>query len=351
VITSGTLSLDRIPAHGKTHHVSPTLPDDDAHRTASPIDHPDGSVTRAKLEKPTSNVSLGYILNNFDTFTWFGGGGNYCAVCFPNTYGDEDIRILQFCENSGAAVRYQSKSNHYHLRIVTAKSTGDLEFCKWVNGTETDIAREAVDLGWGGHYIRMVASGTSFYAYREDMTTAKFSATDTSFASGYWGWECADYTYPHNSLIWCKLFDPSPQTVRKVLGYYELPVVGLGTPDDPYRAGLPEVLEVPSTNELDGYPTALKQAILGNREGKVNRIAVSWSALIPTDPVTGRPLHLTCLVRVFEQPDRQPHLWKVQEALDEIEQLPQVKKHDERSVRVRAKELDPKLKDKDLEGW
>jgi len=35
--------------HDKTYHTSPTLPDTDAHKTASPIDHPDGSVTNAKI--------------------------------------------------------------------------------------------------------------------------------------------------------------------------------------------------------------------------------------------------------------------------------------------------------------
>ena len=35
--------------HDKTYHTSPTLPDNDAHKTTSPIDHPDTSVTNAKI--------------------------------------------------------------------------------------------------------------------------------------------------------------------------------------------------------------------------------------------------------------------------------------------------------------
>jgi len=33
-----------------------------AHRTAVPIDHPDRSVTRVKLEYPTVDVNLGYLM-------------------------------------------------------------------------------------------------------------------------------------------------------------------------------------------------------------------------------------------------------------------------------------------------
>jgi hypothetical protein len=40
---------DATIAHDKSLHRSPTLPDDDVHRTSSPIDHPDGSITLAKL--------------------------------------------------------------------------------------------------------------------------------------------------------------------------------------------------------------------------------------------------------------------------------------------------------------
>lgn len=40
--------------HDKTYHTSPTLPDNDAHKTATPIDHPDASITPAKLEVTNS---------------------------------------------------------------------------------------------------------------------------------------------------------------------------------------------------------------------------------------------------------------------------------------------------------
>jgi len=38
-----------IGIHDKTAHRSPTLPDDDIHRTAIPLDHPDSSITPPKL--------------------------------------------------------------------------------------------------------------------------------------------------------------------------------------------------------------------------------------------------------------------------------------------------------------
>jgi len=42
--------LEALPlVHDKTCHKSPVLPDDDVHRTAVPLDHPNGSVTTEKI--------------------------------------------------------------------------------------------------------------------------------------------------------------------------------------------------------------------------------------------------------------------------------------------------------------
>jgi hypothetical protein len=138
---------------------------------------------------------------------------------------------------------------------------------------------------------------------------------------------------------------PSP----KALGYYEVPIVGQGTLDDPYRPALPEILETPT--EIDSYPEWLRNAIMANKDGKVNRIAVSWGALIPTDPLTGKPLNPTCIIRVFDQPDRQPHLWKISEALAKIETIPTIMKLDRSQAVKRALEMDKRLRDKDLMEW
>jgi len=65
-------------AHDKTYHLSPTLPDDDAHRVGDPIDHPNGSIPPVKL-KAINSPSGGQVpsyhatTGNFEWITPAGG--------------------------------------------------------------------------------------------------------------------------------------------------------------------------------------------------------------------------------------------------------------------------------------
>jgi hypothetical protein len=43
--------------HDRASHTSPVLPDDDLHRTANPIDHPNGSVTNEKIADGTIDLT------------------------------------------------------------------------------------------------------------------------------------------------------------------------------------------------------------------------------------------------------------------------------------------------------
>ena len=73
---------------------------------------------------------------------------------------------------------------------------------------------------------------------------------------------------------------------------------------------------------------------------------------IPIDhPDTGRPLHKTCVLRALEQPDRQPHLWRTEEALDALERRPEARKLDLGQAKRRALALDRRLRGEDLEEW
>jgi hypothetical protein len=250
--------------------------------------------------------------------------------------------------------RFSSVDNCYYGGVLTASTTADFRLEKVAAGTVTNLGYEGVDIGHNVYNIRFTASGSTLKGYRSDLTTAKISVTDTSFSTGKWGmWgdDCvvnhgAGEILPLEKLFWKLIAASSPSP--KCIGYYEVPVIGKGTIDDPYRAALPEIKEIPTTNELDGYDEALRNAIKSNKDEKVNRIAVSHSALIPTDPITGKPLHTTCIVRIFEQTSRQPHLWSITEAVSKIEKQATTKKYDRPDAITRAKQLDTKLMDSDL---
>jgi hypothetical protein len=274
-------------------------------------------------------------------------------VCHPTSYADKGIQAYGGQNNTGAYPivfgRATAYNNSYSLWFFPGVTTADFLIYKRIAGTTTALATEAVDLNVDyGRTVKLECVGTTLKGYRTDMTTPKISATDTAIASGYFGvgsGHGSPTVYEWARFVTAKIVTPASPS-PKVLGWYEVPVVGAGTNEDPYRADLPAILETASLEELEKYP-----AIKANRGGLVNRIAVSHASLIPTDPTSGKPLNPTCIVRIFEQPDRQPHLWKIAEAIDKIETIPAVKKLDATQAKLRAKELDKKLTDKDLEDW
>ena len=66
----------------------------------------------------------------------------------------------------------------------------------------------------------------------------------------------------------------------------------------------------------------------------------------------GRPSRaVTPVLRALEQPDRQPHLWRTEEALDALERRPEARKLDLGQAKRRALALDGRLRGEDLEEW
>jgi hypothetical protein len=323
---------------------------------------PNGEIAPAQLLVSEDNLMWemikGEALFIFNPASMDGG------ICFPTTYADKAVRgILRVIYSTGftdyrnylvARVGYSGEplADNYHVVLDASASASDNRLFKHDASvpSSTQIGSEAVDLTAGLFYdMRLSCSGSTIKVYRVDMTTPKISVTDTFRTDGKWGVMTNYGTV--SDLYWTVRLEAAASPQPKTIGIYEVPIIGSGEIDDPYRPQLPEHLEIPSANELDGYDKTLRKAIKHNRDGKVNRIAVSWGALIPTHPITGAPLNPTCIVRVFEQPDRQPHMWKISEALDEIEKAENVKKLDVQQAKKRALEMDKKLKEKDLDEW
>jgi hypothetical protein len=334
----------------------------DYHRKRVPIDHPDASITAPKLVVSEDNLIWEMIKG--EALFIFNPASNLGDICFPTTYADKAVRgILRVMYSTGYADYWnllaarvgdsgEPLADNYYVLLDASASAADTRLAKYDASvpSSTQIGSEAVDLVAGTfHDVRLSCSGTTIKVYRNDMTTPKISVTDTFRSSGKWG--VLTVYGAVSDLYWTVRLEVAASPPPKTIGIYEVPVIGSGEIDDPYRPQLPEYLEIPSANELDGYDKTLRKAIKHNRDGKVNRIAVSWGALIPTHPITGAPLHPTCIVRIFEQPDRQPHLWKINEVLDEIEKVETVRKLDVQQAKKRALEMDEKLKEENLEEW
>jgi len=111
-----TVRVAGMATHDRAYHVSPTLPTNDAHVTATPIDHPDGSVALVKLSIPTMSLNTSvavasgarwvpaagvYIARGEAGYSSFIGIEVYCGLeaawLSPETSGDYRFLPPIFC--------------------------------------------------------------------------------------------------------------------------------------------------------------------------------------------------------------------------------------------------------------
>jgi hypothetical protein len=268
----------------------------DYHRLKTPIDHPDlsvttakiadyaittakiadGNVTRAKLEYPTADVSFAYLasinkVKYVSRYTW-----SYLVVT-RDSFNDKAmwvaVQVYEYADVVGRVVDYQ---NYYISETYIGGSASDHLLRKIVNGTQTTLATEAVDLDYKGRGLAISCSGSTIKSLRYEMTSpidplalptpnATISATDTSFASGLFGFRPLRESYPHggseSGSAWLKNpLTPLP-SAQLIL---EVDIEGDGR-DTPYTPSLSKnLVEIMSLSGLPGflYQEAKKYQVL-----------------------------------------------------------------------------------------
>jgi hypothetical protein len=237
------------------------------HRLKTPIDHPDLSVTRVKLEYPTADVSFAYLsainkVVGVTRYTWS------FWVATRDSFTDKAVfqmgQVNQWPVNGGRIV---DRSDYYEHAINTGASAADHFLRKQVGSTTTTLATEAVDLDSSGEGMRLSISGSTLKGSRWLQTapldplslptpTATVSATDTSFASGLYGFFPLREYYPHggtDGTIAYLLAPASP--LPPALLVLEAEAEGSGSGDDPLRPALgKDLVEV---SQLAGLPDFL----------------------------------------------------------------------------------------------
>jgi hypothetical protein len=267
----------------------------DYHRLKTPVDHPDLSVTRAKLEYPTENVSFPYLAS-IDKLTELKPLAiDYAyATVTSNSFADKAVRGYQR-DRSGHLGRFVSKTNLYRTVIDSGAATADYYIHAYINGVSTTLGNEAVDLG--ANYVWLVMfslSGSTLKAYREDMTTPKITATNTAISAGRFGpWSLTNiYPYPN----WFTLLLPPSSSTPPAQAILELGTIGSGSLEDPYRpslssnfaeilslAGLPDFLYQEAMKyrilKVRGFTDEEMKLLLGYvPQYQVDLHAVSWGA-------------------------------------------------------------------------
>lgn len=166
---------------------------------------PDGSTTkalaskpiaRADLEYPTEDVPLSYlaIIDKLQFPVTDGSRAQNYSVT-TDSFTDKAIEGEAPVMGGGYAApwaqfiaRFVDKSNFYYLVTWGNASTADFRLCKCSAGSFALISAESIDLTSSYWWrMKLQVSGSTLSGFRQDMTTAKISTTDTDFASGGFG--------------------------------------------------------------------------------------------------------------------------------------------------------------------
>ncbi|MEM2313129.1 MAG: hypothetical protein QXP83_07890 [Candidatus Nezhaarchaeales archaeon] len=336
----------------------------------APVDAGDAvrlPVLRANLEAPTVGVSFGYLAVIDKLFACGAGGNELGALITEDVYADAAVVLVGTgCGVYMASVaRLVDINNHYHQWLYSGFSGADNQVLKTVAGTRTLLASEAVDIDPFSCVIKTSCAGSTLTGYRWRPTTpidlaslpaatGSVSATDTSLTSGRFGLDVRGSA--RSAAAYMLSSSPSPPPVA----YFEAPVVGSGTLEDPFRVQMPEEMAW----EWSLNPAAKKKYDLLKLKGfmdeeiatlfpevlscRTNRLALTHSSLIKTDKATGKPVDYVAVVRVFDQPDRQAHLRPILGGLTALRGMVGVRELTRDEAIVRAKQIDPDLTDVDL---
>jgi hypothetical protein len=239
----------------------------DYHRLKTPIDHPDLSVTRAKLEYPTVDVSFAYLaaIEKLDYFAT-GWAQDYWIVT-KDAFTDKAVEGIISSHSGFPSTRHslisksKAEGNFYWAEITVPYTTRDFPLFKRYAGGSYLLGYEAVDLDTGRtDYGKLSSSGSTHKAYRNDPATPKVTATDTALASGYAGFGyCAYYASTENAIdSWfARLVAPSSPSVTAVV-IIETDIEGSGKPEDPFRPLFSKSLvEITTPPSLAGLPDFL----------------------------------------------------------------------------------------------
>jgi hypothetical protein len=236
----------------------------DYHRLCTPIDHPDLSVTRSKLELTSDNL-LYHLIKGSAKLIWM-DDNYYVAVAFPDIYADKAFRSMQMAPPSYIfsgvlAIRMGSfmYNQDYEQVLQSPNTAHDHWAARWQNGTRTELGYEAVDLtNYYMYTMKFSASGSTFKCFRTNMDTPRFTFTDTVFASGYIG--LYSELYQGNTLpvstAYAYLEAPASASPR-AMAVVEVQVEGSGRRDEPFRPSLRRNLA--DILRLEGLPDFLYQ--------------------------------------------------------------------------------------------
>jgi len=151
-------------------------------------------IPRSQLEYPTEDVSFAYLLAiDKAKHTQPDNIPNYPTAVTVDSFTDKAIAFVGIGERTSAKLRV-SGSDYYMCNKDVGLTTEDFIMYKYVAGTTTSLAYDAVDLNQGdAELVVFSISGSTLSGWLDvsianiPSTAATISATDTDIASGQIG--------------------------------------------------------------------------------------------------------------------------------------------------------------------
>jgi len=343
---------------------------------------PAESIARSMLEYPTEGGSfawlgLGLNLEQFQPGLIGTPGWEGLAVVTKEDFADKAVIGWGLPGSVGEIfgrftpittipeTRHQITDTYFMAFYLPTATEDSCRIWKIEAGTSTLLGYEGVDLKDRiGILFKFSVSGSTLSGYRNDMATAKVFVTDTAHATGRWGIEIwapdtSAYGATHAYLPLLSNLEAPSSTPPKTLAYLEVPVVGEGTAEDPFRADMPaeivedlnllspDVVKAVKILKGKGFRDDEIEAIIPSYRARFrNLLSVTHSSLIKT--VKGKPREYVALVRIFHQPDRDPKLRPIVDCISTLKAQRGVRELTREEAITLAKRLDDKLHIHDL---
>jgi hypothetical protein len=149
--------------------------------------HPTRTLTRLEVDvlAPTESIILWEVLRGG---IFKGHDESPYMFLFPTVYADKAGVVVTADASARTGVRNGVR--------IQPDGKGYRQYCLWLNFTQdhvlyrddTRIGYEAVDLPYTVFRVLMLsASGSALKAFRADLTTPRFTVTDTTYVSGRFG--------------------------------------------------------------------------------------------------------------------------------------------------------------------
>ncbi|ALG76224.1 hypothetical protein [Pyrobaculum genetic element 1] len=203
--------------------------------------------------------------------------------------------------------QYPTWDSGYSYEMKIENSASDHLLVCWSLGSATVIGSEGIDLADYHYLFGLSASGSTFKAYRGWVTaktiasqTARFTVTDTNYASGYPG--IGFVSGGHQHYLTMTYFLPSFSQAPQAVALIEYEVVGDRSAQDPYRPVFPtQMVEY----DPSGLPWDLREGLMMNPKGAsgkplVDALSITWGAVDFRADSSGKPVAPTVLVAVFD---------------------------------------------------